>query len=92
MRRMGAGGVIPHPEAGLSVRERRTWVRFLIVVVAGAAGETIGIVLGLPSADLLVPLLVGGAAYYLTGGMDSPSRPGRGGDPKYWRGRRIDDN
>jgi len=76
----------------VSPRERRTWLRFLIVVIAGAAGETLGFSLGLPSADLLVPLLFGGAAYYLTDGMDSPFRPGRGGDAKYWRGRRIDDN
>ncbi|HEY8656658.1 MAG TPA: hypothetical protein VIN34_07985 [Candidatus Limnocylindria bacterium] len=76
----------------MSARERRTWLRFLIVVVAGAAGETLGFALGLPSADLLVPLLFGGAAYYLTDGMDSPFRPRGGGQAKYWRGRRIDDN
>ena len=89
---MGPRGVVPLSEAVVSPRERRTWLRFLIVVIAGAAGETLGFSLGLPSADLLVPLLFGGAAYYLTDGMDSPFRPGRGGDAKYWRGRRIDDN
>lgn len=88
---MGPRGLIPLPEALVSPRERRIWLRFLIVVLAGAAGETLAIVLGLPSADLLAPLLFGGAAYYLTDGMDSPFRPRRGGDPKYWRGRRIDD-
>lgn len=76
----------------MSPQERRTWLRFLIVVLAGAAGETLGFALALPSADLLLPLLFGGAAYYLTDGMDSPFRPGRGGEGKYWRGRRIDDN
>lgn len=79
----------------MTERERRTWLRLLIVVLAGAAGETLAIYLGLPSADLLAPLLFGGAAYYLTDGMDSPFRPrrrGGGGEPKYWRGRRIDDN
>lgn len=76
----------------MSPRERRTWLRLLIVVLAGAAGETLGIALGLPSADLLLPLLFGGAAYYLTAGMDPPFRPRRGGEVKYWRGRRIDDN
>lgn len=72
--------------------ERRTWLRLLVIVLAGAAGETLGIYLGLPSADLLVPLLFGGAAYYLTDGMDSPFRPRRRGEPKYWRGKRIDDD
>lgn len=89
---MGALGILPHHEALMTERERRTWQRLLIVVVSGAAGETLGIALGLPSADLLLPLLVGGAAYYLTNGMDSPFRPPRGGGPKYWRGRRIDDS
>jgi len=76
----------------MTEHQRRTWVRFLIVVLAGAAGEFLGVLVRLPSADLLVPLLFGGAAYYLTGRMDSPFRPRRGGDPKYWRGTRIDDN
>jgi len=89
---MGPRGLVPLSEAGVSDRERRTWLRLLIVVLAGAAGETLGIALGLPSADLLVPLLFGGAAYYLTDGLDSPFRPRRGGEPKYWRGKRIDDN
>jgi uncharacterized membrane protein AbrB (regulator of aidB expression) len=72
-------------------RERRTWIRFLIIVAAAAAGETIGIWQRLPSADLLLPLLFGGAAYYLTMGLNAP-RPRGGGDLRYWRGRRIDDN
>lgn len=76
----------------MTERERRTWIRLVIVVLAGAAGETLGITLGLPSSDVLVPLLFGGAAYYLTDGMDSPFRPRRGGEPKYWRGKQIDDN
>jgi len=89
---MGPRGLVPLPEAGVSDRERRTWLRLLIVVLAGAAGETLAIALGLPSARFLVPLLFGGAAYYLTDGMDSPFRPRRGGEPKYWRGKRIDDD
>jgi uncharacterized membrane protein AbrB (regulator of aidB expression) len=72
-------------------RERRAWLRFLIVVAAAALGETIGIWQRLPSSDLLVPLLFGGAAYYLTMGMNTP-RYRRGNNVRYWRGRRIDDN
>lgn len=72
-------------------RERRAWIRFLIIVAAAAVGETIGIWQGLPSSDLLVPLLFGTAAYYVTMRMDGPRH--RGGDNvRYWRGRRIDDN
>ena len=70
---------------------RRTWIRFLIVVTAAAVGETIGFLAQLPSSDLLLPLLFGGAALYLTTGIDGP-RYRRDGNVRYWRGRRIDDN
>ena len=76
----------------MSARERRTWLRFIIIVLAGAVGETLGIAFRLPSADLLMPLLFGGAAFYLTAGIDAPPASRRGGEAKYWRGRRIDDN
>jgi hypothetical protein len=72
-------------------RERRAWVRFLIVVAAAAFGETIGFWQRLPSSDLLLPLLFGGAAYYLTMGIGGP-RYRRDGNVRYWRGRRIDDD
>jgi len=69
-------------------RERRAWLRFLIVVAAGALGQTVGISLRVPSSDLLMPLLFGGAAFYLT--QDRSSTGGRGGDNvRYWRGRRL---
>jgi len=71
-------------------RERRAWVRFLIVIAAAALGETIGVWQGLPSSDLLLPLLFGAAAYYLTMGLAGP-RYRRDGNVRYWRGRRIDD-
>ena len=89
---MGPRRVIPVVEAFVSPQTARTWLRFLIVVLAAAAGRTLGVVAGLPSADLLIPLLFGGAAYYLTTGIDPPFRPRRGGEVRYWRGRRIDDN
>ena len=72
-------------------RERRAWLRFGIVVLAAALGETLGIVLQLTSSDLLVPLLCGAAAYYLTMGLNDP-RYRSSGKVRYWRGKRIDDN
>jgi hypothetical protein len=69
-------------------RERQAWVRFLVMVAAGALGETVGIWLRVPSSDLLMPLLFGGAAFYLTQGRSSTG--GRGDDNRrYWRGRRL---
>jgi len=72
-------------------RERRAWLRFAIIVAAGALGETLGVWLRVPSSDLLMPLLFGSAAFYLT--LDRGAAGGRGGDNvRYWRGQRIDDN
>jgi uncharacterized membrane protein AbrB (regulator of aidB expression) len=71
-------------------RERRAWLRFLIVVAAAALGETLGFWQRLPSSDLLLPLLFGGAAFYLTAGMTAP-RDRSNGNVRYWRGRKIDD-
>ena len=72
-------------------RERRAWLRFGIVVVAAAIGETLGIVLQLQSSDLLVPLLFGAAAFYLTMGLNRP-RYRSDGNVRYWRGKRLDDS
>jgi uncharacterized membrane protein AbrB (regulator of aidB expression) len=71
-------------------RGRRAWVRFLIVIAAAALGETIGIWQRLPSSDLLLPILFGGAAFYLTMGLTAP-RYRSTGNVRYWRGRKIDD-
>ncbi len=70
-------------------RGRRAWFRFLIVVAAAALGQTLGIVQRLPSADTLLALLFGVAAFFLTAGL---GRPRARGEVRYWRGRRIDDD
>lgn len=91
MRAVGPGGLVPARGRGVIDRERRAWIRFLAVVIAAAIGETIGIWQGLPSADTILPLLFGGAAFYLTMGLATP-RYRTGGNVRYWRGRRIDDD
>jgi hypothetical protein len=72
-------------------RERRAWLRFLIVIAAAALGETLGVWQRLPFSDTVMPLLFGGAAFYLTMGMTAP-RYRSDGNVRYWRGRKIDDN
>lgn len=72
-------------------RERRAWMRFLIVVAVGALGELVGVWLRLPFRDSAVPLLFGAAAYYLTMGL-TVTRSRGNANVRYWRGRRVDDN
>ncbi len=71
-------------------RERGAWIRFLIVIAAAALGETLGYWQRLPFSDSVLPLLFGGAAFYLTMGMTGP-RYRSDGNVRYWRGRKIDD-
>ena len=89
MRAMGPRGVVPAEGPRVIDRERRAWLRFLIVVAAAALGETVGIWQRLPSSDRLLPLLFGGAAFYLTMGMNAPRARN---NVRYWRGRKLDDN
>lgn len=91
MRAVGPRGLIPAPLAVVIDRERRAWIRFVIVVLAGAGGEVLGYWQRLPFWDTLVPLLFGAAAYYLTMGIATPPYR-RDENVRYWRGRRIDDN
>lgn len=71
-------------------RERRAWIRFLIVIVVASAGETFGFWQRLPFSDSVLPLLFAAAAFYLTSGITAP-RYRSNGNVRYWRGRRIDD-
>lgn len=72
-------------------RERRAWLRLLIVVAVAALGEVIGSWLRLPFSDSVMPLLFGAAALYLTMGLTMPRSRGDG-SVRYWRGRKVDDN
>ncbi len=72
-------------------RERRAWLRLVIVVAAAALGETVGLWQRLPFSDTLLPLLFGAAAFYLTMGLGAPHYR-RDGILRHWRGRNIDDS
>lgn len=75
----------------MTVRERRAWLRLLLVAAAAALGQTWGTWYRLPSSDLALPLLFGVVAFLLTRGLDAPRRRSAG-TVRYWRGRRIDDD
>ena len=87
MRDLGPRGVVLAAARRVIDRERRAWLRFLIVVAVGALGETVGIWLRLPSSDVLLPLLFGAAAFFLT--MERSGGGRRDDNVRYWRGRRL---
>jgi hypothetical protein len=60
--------------------------------VAYAAGVTAAYILDAESVAMWVGIVLGAAAYVLTQDLDRPSRGGRGGNARYWRGRRVDDD
>ncbi len=63
-------------------------VRLLLVCVAWALGQMLTIGLSVPGSDLIIPAVLAAGVYIVT---DDLGRPGaRGGEGKYWRGRRID--
>ena len=65
-------------------------VRLLLVCVAWALGHMLDIGLSVPGADLIIPAALAVGVYVLTDDLGRP-RIG-GGDGKYWRGRRIDED
>lgn len=68
-------------------RRRAAYLRLAIVCAAWALGDVL-VRLFAPGLGLVVPALLGAAAYIATGEVISGG--GDGGEPMYWRGRRID--
>ena len=68
------------------------YARLLLMCAVYAAGATAAYVLDAASVAMWVGLALAAAAYVFTQDLDRPSRGGRGGGARYWRGRRIDDD
>lgn len=66
--------------------------RLLLVCAAFALGETLAWTAGALDIALLIGLAFGAAAYVLTQDIGRRSGGGTGGQRRYWRGRRIDDD
>ena len=64
--------------------------RLLLVCAAFALGETLAWMAGALDMAMLVGLAFGAGAYILT--QDIGRGGGSGGQGRYWRGRRIDDD
>ncbi len=69
---------------------QRALVRLLLVCAAWAVGELLTFGLASDVVGFVVPAALAIGVYVLTGDLGR-TRLG-GGPPKYWRGRRIDDD
>jgi hypothetical protein len=67
------------------------YARLGAIAGAWALGATLAWQLGASSLDPLVPALFAVGAFMLTQDLGRVG-PYRGGSPKYWRGRKIDDD
>jgi hypothetical protein len=86
---MGQGGLVP-ARARLVTREQAQLIRLLLMCIAWAIGQTLTIGL---SADLVSTVVPGALAVGVYVVTDDLGRGGfGGGEAKYWRGRRIDDD
>ncbi len=71
-------------------REQAQIVRLLLMCAAWAIGQTLTLNMGASYLDLVIPAALAIGVYVLT---DDLGRGGfGGGNVKYWRGRRIDDD
>ena len=71
-------------------RERAAILRFVLICAAWAIGQTLTWYLSLGTFGVIIPAALALGVLVLTADLGRP-RPGGGGDLKYWRGRRIDD-
>jgi hypothetical protein len=71
-------------------RERAAILRFVLICAAWAVGQTLTWYLSLGTFGVIIPAALALAALVLTADLGR-ARP-TGGDLKYWRGRRIDDD
>jgi hypothetical protein len=71
-------------------RERAAILRFVLICAAWAIGQTLTLYLSLGTFGVVVPAALALGVLALTGDLGRPRATG--GDIKYWRGRRIDDD
>jgi hypothetical protein len=65
-------------------------VRFVLICAAWAVGQTLTWAFALDRVGLIIPAALAIGVVVLTADLGRPRA--RGGDLKYWRGRRADDD
>ena len=88
MRGVGTRGLV-RPSSDAVTRERAAVLRLLLACAGWAIGQTLSYALSLGQLGIVVAAAGAIGALFLTQDLGRPAR--RGGEIKYWRGRRIDD-
>ncbi len=65
-------------------------LRFVLICAAWAVGQTVTWILSLGTVGVVIPAALALGVLVLTQDLGRPRSPG--GDLKYWRGRRVDDD
>lgn len=72
-------------------RPQSAVLRFVLICAAWAVGQTLTWGLALTTLGVLIPAVLALGVLVVTSDLGRP-RAAVGGDLKYWRGRRIDDD
>jgi len=91
VRRMGTAGLVRAPRVGVMTRSQAAVLRFVLICVAWAVGQTLTWGLALGTIGVVIPAVLALGVLVVTADLGR-SRPPGGGDLKYWRGRRVDDD
>jgi hypothetical protein len=91
VRRLGTAGLVRAPHLGLVNRGQSAVVRFLLICGAWAVGQTLTWGLAIGTIGVVIPAVLAFGVLVLTEDLGRP-RVASGGDLKYWRGRRIEDD
>ena len=86
---MGAGGLV-RARTEVVTREQAQLIRLLLICVAWAAAQTLTIGVPIELANIVIPAALASGVYALTQELGRPRASG--GEGKYWRGRRIDED
>jgi hypothetical protein len=65
-------------------------LRFVLICAAWALGQTVAWLFNLGTVGVVIPAALAVGALVLTEGLGRARPPG--GDPRYWRGRRVDED
>lgn len=72
-------------------RAQAAILRFVLICAAWAVGQTLTWGLAFGPIGVIIPAVLAVGVLVVTEDLGRP-RPGGGGDLKYWRGRRVDDD